>query len=55
MVAEGRERELATLCSQDALSANPRTALRLGTKMVRDKFVDDMKNGRGRSGMRREA
>ena len=43
MVAEGRERELATLCSQDALFVIPRTALRLGTKMVRDKFVDDIR------------
>ena len=45
MVAEGRERELSTLCSQDALFVIPRTALRPGTKTVRGRFVDDMKNG----------
>ena len=39
MVAEGRERELSTLCSQDALFVIPRTALRPGTKMVRGRFV----------------
>ena len=49
MVAEGRERELSALCSQDALFVIPRTALRPGTKMVRGKFVDDMKNGRVKS------
>ena len=49
MVAEGRERELATLCSQDALFVITRTALRLGIKMVRGKFVDDMKNCRVKS------
>ena len=46
MVAEGRERELSTLCSQDALFVIPRTALRSGTKTVRGRFVDDMENGR---------
>ena len=35
MVAEGRERELGALCSQNALFVIPRTALRPGTKMVR--------------------
>ena len=49
MIAEGRERELSTLCSQDALFVIPRTALRPGTKMVRGRFVDDMKNGRVKS------
>ena len=39
MVAEGRERELSTLCSQDALFVIPRTALRPGTKTVRGRFV----------------
>ena len=37
MVAEGRERELGALCSQDKLFGIPRTALRPGTKMVRVK------------------
>ena len=46
VAAEGRERELATLCSQDALFVIVRTALRSGAKMIRGKFVDDMKNGR---------
>ena len=46
MVAEGRERELGALCSQIALFVIPRTALSPGTKMVRGRFVDDMKNGR---------
>ena len=36
MVAEGRELELSTLCAQDALFVIPRTALRLGTKTVRE-------------------
>ena len=45
MVAEGRERELGALCSQNALFVIPRTALSPGTKMVRGRFVDDMKNG----------
>ena len=49
MVAEGRERELGALCSQDALSVIPRTALRPGTKMVRGRFVDDTKNSRAKS------
>ena len=49
MVAEGRERELATLCSQYALFVIPRTALRPGTKTIRDRFVDDMKNDRVKS------
>ena len=49
MVAEGREREFGALCSQDALFVIPRTALRPGTKMVRGRFVDDMKNGRVKS------
>ena len=49
MVAEGRERELGALCSQNALFVIPRTALSLGTKMVRGRFVDDMKNGRVKS------
>ena len=49
MLAEGRERELGVLCSQDALFVIPRIALRLGTKMVRGRFVDDMKNGRIKS------
>ena len=46
MVAEGRERELGALCSQGALFVIPRTALSPGTKMVRGRFVDDVKNGR---------
>ena len=45
MVAEGRERQLGALCSQNALFVIPRTALRPGTKMVRGRFVDGMKNG----------
>ena len=45
MVAEGRERELSTRCSQDALFGIPRTALRPGTNMIRGRFVDDKKNG----------
>ena len=45
IVAEGRQRELATLCSQDALFVIPRATLSPGTKMVRGKFIDDMKNG----------
>ena len=49
MVAEGRERELGALCSQNALFVIPRTALSPGTKMVRGRFVDDMKNGRVKS------
>ena len=49
MVAEGRERELGTLCSQNSLFVIPRTALSPGTKMVRGRFVDDMKNGRVKS------
>ena len=49
MVAEGRERELGALCSQGALFVTPRTALSPGTKMVRGRFVDDMKNGRVKS------
>ena len=48
-MAEGREKELSTLCSQDALFVIPRTALRLGTKTVRGRYVDDMKNGRVKS------
>ena len=47
MVAEGRGRELSTLCAQDALI--PRTALRLGTKTVKGRFVDDMKGDRVKS------
>ena len=46
MVAEGREREFSTLCSQGAPFVIPRTALRPGTKTVRGRFVDDTKNGR---------
>ena len=49
MVAESRERELGALCSQTALFVIPRTALSPGTKMVRGRFVDDMKNGRVKS------
>ena len=49
MVAEGRERELSTLCSQDALFVIPRMALRPGTKTVRGRFVDEMKNSRVKS------
>ena len=49
MVAEGHERELATLCEQDALLVIPRTALRPDTKTVRGRFVDDMKNDRVKS------
>ena len=62
MVAEGRERELSTQCSQDALFVILRTALRPGTKMVRGRFVDDMKKRwcpeqvhGGRGGKRLEA
>ena len=50
MVAEGRERELSTLCSQDALFVIPRTGLRPGTKMVRGRFVDDMRMVVSRAG-----
>ena len=49
MVAEGRERELGALCSEGALFVIPRTPLSPGTKMVRGRFVDDMKNGRVKS------
>ena len=49
MVAEGRERELTTLCSQDAIIVIPRTAPRSGTKTVRGRFVDDMKKDRVKS------
>ena len=49
MVAEGRERELSTLCSQDALFVIPGTASRPRTTTVRGRFVDDMKNGRVKS------
>ena len=49
MVAEGRERELSTLCSQDALFVIPRTALRPGTKTVRGRNVDDIKHCRVKS------
>ena len=49
MVAEGRERELDALCSQNALFVISRTAMSPGTKMVRGRFVDDMKNGRVKS------
>ena len=49
MVAEGREREVGALCSQDALFVILRTVLRPGTKVVRGTFVDDMKNGRVKS------
>ena len=49
MVAEGRERKLSALCSQNALFVIPRTALSPGTKMVRGRFVDDMKIGRVKS------
>ena len=49
IVAEGRERELGALCSQNALFVIPRTALSPGTEMVRGRFVDDMKNGRVKS------
>ena len=44
-----RERELSTLCAQDALFVIPRTALRPGTKTVRKRFVDDMKGDRVKS------
>ena len=40
MVAEGREREPSTLCSQDPLFVIPRTALRPSTKMVHGSFDD---------------
>ena len=46
MAAEGRERELSTLCAQDALFVIPRTALRPGNKTARRRFVDDMKGDR---------
>ena len=46
MLAEGLERELTTLYSQDALFVIPRTARRPSTKTVRGRFVDDMKNDR---------
>ena len=49
MVAEGQERQLRALCSQNALFVIPRTALSPGTKMVRGRFVDDMKNGRAKN------
>ena len=49
MVAEGRERELSTLCAQDALFVIPRTALRPGNKTARRRFVDDMKGDRVKS------
>ena len=49
MVAEGPERELSTPCSQNALFVIPRRPLRPSTKMVRGRFVDDMKNGRVKS------
>ena len=49
MVAEGREREPSTLCSQDTLFVIPRTSVRPGTKTVRGRFVDDMENGRVKS------
>ena len=49
MVTEGRERDLTTLCSQDALFVIPRTAQRSGTKTVRGRFVDDIKNDRVKS------
>ena len=42
MVAEGRERGLGALCSQNALSVIPRTALSPGTKKRSRRFVDDM-------------
>ena len=45
-MAEGRERELSTLCSQGALFVIPRTALRPGTKTFRGRFDGDMRNGR---------
>ena len=46
MVAEGRERELSTLCSQNSFVPDTRSALRPGTKTVRGRFVDDMKSDR---------
>ena len=49
MVAEGRERELATLRSQDALFVIPRMALSSGNNTVRGRFVDDMENDRVKS------
>ena len=49
MVAEGRDRELSSLCSQGALFVIPTTAFRPGTKTVGGRFVDDMKNGRVKS------
>ena len=49
MVADGRERELSTSCSKDALFVIPRTALRSRTKTVRGRFVDDMEDGRVKS------
>ena len=49
MVAGRRERELATLSSQDASFVIPRTALRPGTKTVLADQVDDMKSDRVRS------
>ena len=50
MVAEGREREPGALCSQNALFVIPRTAPSPGTKMVRGRFVDDMKMVVSRAG-----
>ena len=49
MVAEGRKRELATLSSQDAWFVIARMALRPGTRTVRGRLVDDMKNDRVKS------
>ena len=45
LVAEGREKELTTLSGQNALSVIPRSAVQRGTKTVRGRFVDNMKNG----------
>ena len=49
MVAEGGERELSTICSQDALFVIRGTALRPGARTLRGRFVDDVKNGRVKS------
>ena len=46
LVGEVRERELSTLCSQSALFVIPRATVRRGTKTVRGKFLDALKNGR---------
>ena len=49
LVAEGRERELITLCNQGALFVIPKSAVKHGTKTVRGRFVDNMKDDRVKS------